>query len=503
MQNIYKIASIACMMAGIFGCTNLEEKPIGVLAPEGLFNSPADVNVAVLGSVGLLATEALYGRQFVSALMLRSDMADIGDRGTPAARQQMNDFNMDDNNGMITVFWPVWYQVISAANAAISGAESIQGSEVQLNPLIAEARFMRAFSYYHLVRNFGAVPYIDYFINNPESIKTISRTAEVEIFGKIIEDLEYAKQWLPDVRPNNIRTRATKGTAASYLSSVHLTLANYPKAYEEAKWVIDNRASFGYALLPDFQGLFNANTANGLQEHVFAIDFLGLQSGPGNANIDYMASMTGIRGATPSGWSVIVPSMMVFDTWDDRDYRKKVSFDSEILMGTTIRPFSAFVNTQRPHIAKYSRFPGRSQGEMQFSDHNYADFRYAEVLLIAAEALGEISGGNAEAVGYINQVRARARNEAGVMNTFPEDVQPGMGKEAFVNLVMEERRLELAFEFKRWYDIKRRNLGTQVFTGANSLEPHATFSEARDYLMPIPRQELETNPNLAPQNPGY
>lgn len=504
MLNIKKLTSFCCMVAVMWGCTDLEERPLGILAPEGLFNTPADVEVAVLGAVGLVATEELYGRQFASALMLRGDMADIGDRGTPAARQQMNDFNMDDNNGMVILFWPKWYQVVSAANAAIAGAESVQAPEAQLNPLIAEARFMRAFAYYHLVRNFGAIPYIDYFITDPNAVKTISRTSEAEVYNGIISDLEYAKEFLPDVRSNNVRSRATKGTAASYLASVHLTLENFPKAYEEAKWVIDNKGRFGYGLVPDFQDLYNANIADGLAEHVFAIDFLGLQTGPGNANVDIMASMTGVRGATPSGWSVVVPSMRVYNTWDDRDYRKHVSFDDEILMGTTIRPYTDFVNTQRPHIAKYTRFTGTAEGEMQNSDHNYAAFRYAEVLLIAAEALGEINGsGTAEAVGYINEVRARARNHAGVMTTFPEDVQPGMGREDFINLVLEERRLELAFEYKRWYDIKRRRLGPVVFTGPNSLEPQPNFSEARDYLMPIPRQELETNPNLAPQNPGY
>jgi len=503
MKKIKIIFSICCLLAMSWGCTDLQERPVGVLAPEGLFNTPNDVEIAVLGSVGLLATEALYGRQFVSALMLRSDMVDIGDRGTPAARQQMNDFNMDDNNAMVITFWPVWYQVISAANAAIAGAESIDASESVLNPLIAEARFMRAFAYYHLVRNFGELPYIDYFINDPESVKTISKTSVPEIYSKIQEDLEYGKQWLPDRRANNVRTRATKGTAASYLASVHLTLENWPKAYEEAKWVIDNKDRFGYGLVDDFQQLYISTAANGLIEHVFAVDFLGLQSGPGNVNVDYNASMTGIRGADRSGWSVMVPSLKVYQTWPEGDYRKRVSFDSAIVMGGVLQPYQNFVNTKRPHIAKYSRFPGNAQGEMQFSDHNYSAMRYAEVLLIAAEALGEISGGNAEAVGYVNQVRERARNEAGVMNTFPADVMPGMAKDAFINLVLEERRFELAFEFKRWYDIKRRRLGNQLFLGPNALEPQPNFSEARDYLMPIPRQELETNPNLGPQNPGY
>ena len=72
-----------------------------------------------------------------------------------------------------------------------------------------------------------------------------------------------------------------------------------------------------------------------------------------------------------------------------------------------------------------------------------------------------------------------------------------------VDLVLEERRIELSFEYKRWYDIKRRKLGDVVFKGANSLEPHENFDAAKDYLMPLPRIELDVNPNLAPQNPGY
>jgi hypothetical protein len=125
-------------------------------------------------------------------------------------------------------------------------------------------------------------------------------------------------------------------------------------------------------------------------------------------------------------------------------------------------------------------------------------------LLTAAEALAEVSGGpNAESEGYIKQVRARARNNAGTPSAFPEDIASGMSKTEFIDAVLEERRLELAFEYKRWYDIKRRNLGEASFLGTNALEPHANFDATRDYLMPLPRTELDVNPNLKPQNPGY
>lgn len=504
MKNILNKVLIITLVGSFLSCADLEEKPVGLLAPEGFFKTPKDVETAIFGAYGWIASERLWGRQFVAAIMLRSDMVDIGDRGTPAERQQVNDFNMDDGNGMVRQFWPYWYQVISASNAAIAGAESLALTDEEINPLIAEARFVRAFSYFHLVQVFGDVPYIDFFIADPGTVVNISKTPEADVYTKILEDLAFAKQWLPDQQPSDVRSRPTKGTAASYLASVHLTLHDYQSAYNEAKWVIDNKGVFNYDLEPDFQNLFRADKQDALKETIFSLDFLGLQNGDGGANDDIMPPMTGIRGADELGWSVCVPSMAVYNTWDDRDYRKEVSFADTALIGGVLQPYTVFQNTKRPHIAKYRRFPGSSNAEGRYSDNNYATMRYAEVLLIAAEALAEISGGsNAEAEGYVNEVRARARNWAGTQTDFPADVVSGLSKDDFINVVLDDRRLELAFEYKRWYDIKRRNLGVEVFTGPNSLEPHPNFDPSRDYLMPLPRTELAINPNLLPQNPGY
>src|SRR5690606_12651271 len=264
-----------------------------------------------------------------------------------------------------------------------------------------------------------------------------------------------------------------------------------------AKWVIDNRGMFNYALEADYQDLFDATKADDLTETIFSVDFLGQQNGGGGANDDIMPAMTGIRGADELGWSVCVPSMAVYDTWDDRDYRKTVAFTAEAPHNGVMQPYTTFANTKRPHIAKYRRFPGNANAEGRYSDHNYAIIRYADVLLIAAEALTEINGGpNAEAEGYVNQVRERARNWAGTATDFPEDVATGLSKDAFIALVLDERRLELSFEYKRWYDIKRRDLGVEVFQGPASLEPHANFDPKRDYLMPLPRLELDISDNL-------
>ncbi|GAA5222035.1 RagB/SusD family nutrient uptake outer membrane protein [Membranihabitans marinus] len=503
MKNTIKKIFMLFVLFGAFtNCTDLEKAPVGLLSPEGLFNTPKDVEIAIFGAYSWIASERIYGRQFVSALMLRSDMVDIGDRGTPAERQQVNDFNMDDNNGMVRAFWPYFYQTISAVNAAISGGESLDTDESEINPLIAEARFIRAFCYYHLVRNFGDVPYIDYFVTNPEATKVLSKSPASEVYAGIVADLLYAKEWLPDMQPNGIRSRPTKGSAASYLSSVYLTQGDFQKAYDEAKWVIDNKSRFNYELLSDFQDLYVAGSPN-KEEHIFVAEFVGQQAGAGGAGDDIMPPMTGIRGADDLGWSVLVPSLEVYNSWDDRDYRKKVSFEDSALIGGVLMPYTEFPNTPRPHVAKYRRYPGNANSDGRFSDNDYSAFRYAEVLLTAAEALTEINGPTEEAVGYVNEIRARARNAAGVQNAFPADLNNNLSKEELIDVILEERRLELAFEFKRWYDLKRRNLGEEAFKGPNSLEVHDNFDPNRDYLMPLPRTELDINPNLGPQNQGY
>lgn len=497
-MNILKLKILALFIF-LGACTDLEEKPVGLLSPGTFFKTKKDVETAVLGTYGILASEPLYGRQFVSALMLRSDMVDIGNRSTAAERIQVNDFTMDSNNGMVRAFWPAWYQVISGANAAVAGAQTLGLAEADINPLIAEARFVRAFSYYHLVRVFGPVPLIDFFVTKPDEVRNLTRASEDAIYTKILEDLTYARQWLPDRQPNNTRSRPTKGTAAAYLASVFLTRGDYQQAYDQAKYVIDNKQVFDYALEADFQNLFRAPLANTLKETIFTMDFLAKRN-QGLQNDDLMAPMTGVLNHQ-TGFGVLVPSLKVYQTWDERDYRRKVSFEDTLVVNGVKRAYTTFT-TPRPHIAKWRRFPGDANADGRYSDHNYPDFRYAEVLLIAAEALAELSGPTAEARGYVNEVRKRARNWAGQVRTFPEDVPDNLMKAEFIDLVLEERRLELAFEFKRWYDIKRRNLGPQVF-GANGLEPRTAFDPSRDYLMPLPLVDLNINPNLLPNNPGY
>ena len=502
------------LILSMFSCTDLSEDPVGLLAPEAFFKSAGDVETAVMGAYADIASEGFYGRKLVLSLQLRSDMCDIGDRNTPSRRQQVNDFNMDSNNGMVAAFWPKAYRIIGTANAAIAGADLVAGDGNEVDPKVtqykAEATFIRAFVYYHLVRLFGDIPYIDFALSDPEAVKEIGKTDEATVYQNIIADLQFAKANLPDTPPAGARSRATAGTAASYLASVYLTIGDNQNAYNEAKFVIDNKDRFGYDLMEDYAQLYNGFDNEGLAEHIFMVDFAADYNGTSNQGTDWMAPITGIRSVylptVNSGWSVSVPAFKVFETWDSRDYRKDVSFvdsayaDPGLTEWVGYDRFAPNHGSPRPHQAKYWANPGNNRGDGGRSDNNYSAMRYAEVLLIAAESAINLGGKDAEAIGYINLVRARARNWAGTQTNFPADLTGG---EDLTAAVREERRLELAFEYKRWYDIKRWGIGDEVFKGPNSLEPHDNFDASRDYYFPLPQDELDRNENLKPQNPGY
>ena len=512
----YKYLFLLLMSLSIVGCSDLEETPVGVLAPDGFFKTTKDIQTAVDGSLTHAINEKFWGRKLSIALMLRSDMVNLN--STEARRMEHNSLATLTNNGMISEFWLKTYQGIAAANLAIDGASYVDVADNLKNPVTAQAYFMRAFYYFHLVRQFGAVPYIDAPITDAAAAGSLSRTPADEVYANIIADLEYAKTWLPNTQVS--RAIPAKSAASSYLALVHLTIGEYQKAFDEAQDVINKKGTYQVALDDNFQNLFNANVIDGSKEPIFALDYNNFEA-PNNG-YDQIAPMCGIRGdqrGSGGGWSVASPTLAVYTSWDAGDYRRAVSFDDR----ANIADASKVVHTvdytdfdvsghkfaqNSPYIAKYMRYPGAfARGSARATSHNYSMMRYAEVLLIASEAAVEI-GDNASAVKYLNEVRARARKGGATKTgadeeyTFAASAVPAdFSGTLTVNDVLEERRLELAFECKRWYDIARRKIGSQVF-GASGLEGAKSDFSADDYLMPLPSDEIERNSNLT-QNPGY
>jgi hypothetical protein len=342
----------------------------------------------------------------------------------------------------------------------------------------------------------------------------MSLTPKAEVYEKILADLQYAKEWLPETVSS--RAIPSKAAASSYIALVYLTMAGnesgseyWQKAFNEAKEVIDNAGIYDLTLDDDFQTLFNASKIDGSKEPIFALDYNNVEA-EDNA-YDQTAPMTGIRGDEAyggGGWSVAVPTMAVYESFDPQDYRTRVSFQTIATINDSTVDYHSFDISghehaaNNPYIAKFSRYPqpfARSNGRA--TSHNYSMIRYAAVLLIAAEAAVEI-GDNASATMYLNEVRARARkggqstNGGYVEETIaPSDVPADLTTVTLAD-VLEERRIELAFEGKRWYDIKRRQLGDVVFSasGYEGLKPD--WNAAVDYDTPIPSEEIERNPNL-------
>ena len=510
MKN-FKYLLLILISISMVDCADLTEEPQGLLAPDGFFQTTGDIQTAVDGSLTHAINEKYWGRKLSIALMLRSDMVNL--QSTQTRRVEMDEFTTLASNGMLSEFWPKSYQGIAGANLAIAGAEQVDVEDSEKNPVTAQAYFARAFYYFHLVRLFGGVPYIDAPIEDAAAALEISRMPANEVYANIISDLQFAKNWLPDTQPS--RAIPSKAAASSYLALVYLTQGDYQNAYNEAKEVIDNAGTYNLALDPDFQTLFNANLIDGSLEPIFALDYNNFEA-PNNA-YDQIAPMTGIRGDDRNeggGWSVAVPLLSVYESFQEGDYRRTVSFDEEASIGGEVVTFENFTISghehagNMPYIAKYTRFPGPfDRGNARATSHNMSMIRYAEVLLIAAEAAIEIGRAD-EATTYINQVRARARaggqteTGAGVPITVePSDVPADLAGAATIQDVMEERRVELAFECKRWYDIVRRQMGNNVF-GPNGLEGEKPAFTPDDYLLPLPEDELERNGNLM-QNPGY
>lgn len=546
-MKIYKHIILLLASVSIIGCSDLVEEPVGLLAPEGFFQTTKDIQAAVNATYAHNLNEEIWGRKLSIALMLRSDMVAL----TPASssnarRQQMDNVTALDDSEMIYDPWNRIYQGIAAANGAISGAELVDATDEEKNPIIAQAYFMRAYYYFHAVRLWGAVPYITEPVTatTADEVASISRTPAADVYAAIISDLTFAKTHLPNTQSS--RSIPAKSAASSYLALVHLTMGNHQLAFDEAEEVINNAGTYELELEADFQNLFDATKIDASKEPIFAIDYNNVKADD-NA-YDQVAPMTGIRGnyrfgTGNDGWSQAIPALKVYTDWDENDYRRAVSFDDKAIFfgdhdgdgnkfladGTTPNPLyeedaskrtpetvqefdythfgTAAGSTHsaavaRPYIAKYYRFPGEfAHSAVRASSHNISMMRYAEVILIAAEAAAVLND-NASATTYINMIRARARQGGSWENTAPSAVPADISGVVTLNDVLEERRLELAFEAKRWYDIARTRIGTTVYNASGLEGEKSGFSE-NDYLLPIPGTELISNPNLLPQNPGY
>lgn len=543
--NIY--ISFLFLSVLLVSCVDLEENPIGVLTPETFYKTANDVEVSLKGLYNTATIQSYYGENLY--LDLLSDEYDVDPTTVRPYRINFNEYTFGPNDYNDDVEYIMAFNQVAHANIILDRIKTIDLTEQQRLQFESEALFVRSLVYFHLVRHFGDVTFFSEPQLDPSNGENLERTSAEIIYSNIISDLNYTVDHLPDTYSGGIRNRATRGAALALLSKIHLTLATYNEVYADAydyrdidaqlinslkgefqnHWdasahyaleVINNASDFNYELVEDFQDLFNGEIGD-TKEHIFSIDFSGLAKG-GNGPGGIEGWRNNNSGLVPlrnpwdiGGWNAIVPPLNFYESFIEGDYRRDVSFNTTFYVttaavgGDTLSSISYLQLTesaiQVPFSAKWTRIPGPTEQWPSgvASSHNLPVLRYGEILLIAAEALNEM-GRTEEAIGFINQLRERARKAGGENREFPKDIESGLSKEEAFEVIWQERSYELAFEWKRWYDLVRRGRLQEVmseFTPFRTNEPLGANVKEFNVLLPIP--QIEIDKTTLRQNKGY
>lgn len=389
-------------------------------------------------------------------------------------------------------WWSTLYEGIKRTNTVIEKVPAIEMTASLRDRLVGEAHFIRALLYFDLVRAWGAVPLVT---TNEPPLK-LQRTSADSIYQFIVGDLEDAIAVLPlksSYNDNNLG-RATKGAAQALMAKVCLFMKDFENAESYAMDVIDSEE---YDLEPLFEDANGPNGEHGI-ESVFEIGAIAVAGGSNGGN--QYANTQGVRGTPNRGWGFNRPSLDLQNSFEAGDPRldATVIFLGEVIDGIEIlgdgtTPDETLDDQGNViEIECYNQkvwIPGVST-DTQFG-HNRRIIRYADVLLMAAEALNE-NNKPGPARQYLNMVRERAREgDNGILPDITEN-----NKDLLRNLILEERRHELALEGHRFWDLVRTGKAEEV------LGPLG-FTAGKNELLPVPQTELDISQGSLTQNPEY
>lgn len=506
MNHQYKIFSLGKKAFGLLmvalvwtSCEDfLTKDPVNVIASSVFFENEQQVDQGVISIYASL--QSMYDNHWKFTEQ-RSDNTTVqfwdANRG-PHPIWLMEEFTMDASNQNLTPYWSAVYTGIQRANTIIHNIDQVDFFDASVkDQLLGEAHFLRGLFYFHLVRLFGEVPLVTNQVVSPaESFQTIDGKASVsEVYALVQQDIEKAIAMLPTSYPATDQGRATVGAARTMLADVYMTLGDFSKAKAELLQV----QSMGYALLDDFSEIFNPDNKNH-QETIFDVNYTSLESNPGLGNTfiyNFAPWNSGskITGYNASTQGLNIPSIEILAAFEPNDLRKDASIGyfvdpSNIGQGIAMNDTILFIKKyHHPHPVL-----GRS-------NENVPVYRYAHVLLMLAECVNELEGPTAEAYGYINQVRQRAGLG---------ELTPGLSQSQFADAVLQEMRVELAFENHRWYNLLRTGRAMEFMQQHAAIyknrQPHfaepAYIIEAYKFLYPIPQREITLNSNLT-QNAGW
>lgn len=493
---LYSLLAIGVSILS-FSCSKLlEENPKDQVFVENFFETENDaissVNsiYAVLNSTSVGPTfGGVYHSSYWVAMGLASDEMENRLVGS-VSLDELDNFDHKPVNSILKDFWSNAYKGVSNANFAIEGIPKVNMDEALQMRLLGEARFLRGLLYLDLVRWYGDIPLILTF----EGAELFpDRAPKEEVYAAIIEDLLFAEANLPASYPaGDGKGRATSGAAKGLLAKTYLNMEDYTSCIQYCNDIIE---SGNYQLWPTFDEVFRIPNTNGI-ETLFNVGFGTANNsitfwevGQFNVRLLPRELSSEIPGINAQGWQV--PTQHLFDSFDDLDRRKKVTFISSVE-----QPNGGTLEIE-PHIRKYWDEITEPLGGNTENDFPY--LRYADILLILAEAINEQSGGpNTEAYEAINTVRRRARFDG----TQEQNVLPdltNLNYEQFRDAILEERRKEFVAEGHRWLDLVRFDKLTELVPLAKPGVQPQPFHR----LFPIPQDEIDLNQNLLPQNPGY
>ena len=468
----------------------LTENPKSFLSPENFPTTEKDA---------IAATNAVYSRLFSSPRELYyafvpSDEAFQGYHNKRALTYFAGLNGLDEDTNSL---WQEAYAGISRANTVIDYVPSVVMNETTKKRLIGEAKFLRAYYYFGLVRKYGAVPIVSKALTSAADFEGITRKPVSEVYKLIKQDLLESKIVLPDSYPSAEIGRATKWAAIGILAKVYLTLGEWGDAVKQCDEII---SSGQFGLIADYNKLFLVENEHKLfpnkngtlvNENIWDVQYAV------NDRPNTITQQTGSRDVTIGGNKAIyggfenmIPPNTFLTMFEKGDKRLAISY----------------ITTVNGHVLKSPTTPGAGPISGKYhnltsglpipanSGNNIYVLRYADVLLMRAEAENELNG-PANAYAFINLVRERA----GIPSL------SGLSNEEFRTSIRKERATELSFEGHRRYDLLR--WGIYVETIRNSTSPFLKEPAAaiQDYhkLLPVPFNEISASNGSIVQNPGY
>lgn len=469
------------------GCSKsfLDVPPQGQQPNEQFWKNEADATKAVNAIYANLREWKQVAFAAIAIESLGSDDAEKGSNTADASfLNKYDDFSVTATEGQILDFWKGQYQEINFCNQVLDHVPAITMDEALKARYLAEAKFVRAYAYFRLVRAYGDVP-LRLKVPTEASEYNLARTPKAQVWAAIEKDLTEAAAVLPPNYPAADKGRATKGAALA----LHAKVAMYQQKWADVLNYTNQVMGLGYSLFANYEQLFRIPNENS-SESVFEIQCQLILDSKDASNSQY-SQVQGVKGVVGGGWGFNVPTSDLVSEYEPGDPRKDgtIIFRGETTPEGDVIP----VGGDNPMFNQKSYVPFRLYvtGYNEGADQNVRVMRYAEVLLMNAEAANE-TGNNAQALKSLNAVRARARqgNPAILPDVTATD------KEAVRKAIWHERRVELAMENDRYFDVIRQGRAAAIFGPKG-------FKTGKNEVWPVPQDEIDISAGTLVQNPGY